>query len=331
MAAHKKNKKKRVSSPRRSVVIFGYTFSRTLVTITGVFVLALLLSTQITTTQLLSSASDAQNVLGESEENSETGKRQEEQRKEEVKKAEERQKEERKTEGQMNRPKIKTENTSSNGVRTKTKSDEDKQETRVETPDGLRIKTKTEVGKTEIEVKNDSRKMEYRVENGKVVVKSDEESEQNEEAEDETDEETDITSRKSARPVFVNNNIGATTDFPVSIDTATNKLIISTPEGDKTVTILPDQAVTNLLSTGIVNTIDTSTATTDETEQLEGTVKIIVKNNEAVYEVNGKKIHKVFGFIPVSTSKKVIVSAETGDSISQEQSIFANIVERLSP
>ena len=84
------------------------------------------------------------------------------------------------------------------------------------------------------------------------------------------------------------------------------------------------------------------------------------RNGVAVYEINGLKDQRLFGFIPVTTPVTVIVyqsllilhtfyqkmslrmvipvansfasgiSAETGQTVSQEQSILSNIVDFLS-
>ena len=54
------------------------------------------------------------------------------------------------------------------------------------------------------------------------------------------------------------------------------------------------------------------------------------RNGVAVYEINGLKDQRLFGFIPVTTPVTVIISAETGQTVSQEQSILSNIVDFLS-
>ena len=275
----------------------GIVYLLTLLVIAG---LGLFVAGNIPTTKNLVST---QSVLGENEE---------------AKKTEERQKEDSKS-------KIKTEG--------------NKQETEIETADGQKIKTKVEDdGITKVEIERGQLKVKYVLENGTFKLKA--ENESGKEVELEDDELDEVESEleddgikiasASGRPVLSRNNIGAQTDFPLSIDIGTNQLIVTTPAGQKIVTVLPDQAVQNLLAANIINSID-STDTTGELETLDSVVKLEMRNGEVVYRVKGVKKRRLLGLFNVDNSTTVFVSSESGLPVAQEQSLLANIVDSLSP
>lgn len=306
----------------------------------------------------ISLSPSSQSVLGESEE----AKKIEEQAKEETKKVEEAKKEESKKTEEVR----KVEDRSRDQVKEQSREDKKrtierqnenfkkgeevrklnfKSKTEIETPDGQKIKTKVEGdGTTKVEVEQGKLKLKYKFENGQMKLKA--ENEQGREVElddkeldemgDEAEEELEKKGIKiadgSGRPVLTKNNVAATTDFPLSVDVATNKLVVTTPAGQKMVTILPDQAIKNLLDTNIINKIDSSSdsALTDELGQLSGVVKLEIKNDKMVYKVSGTKSHKFLGFIPVNASTTAFVSAETGETVETEQPFITSVIDFLS-
>lgn len=280
-------------------------------------------TTNISTTKEFPQSFAFQNVLGEDE----TEKKEEEKDKEDNKKSEEQQKETQK-------------------VKEETRTEGKKSETKIETADGKKIKTKVEDdGTTKIEIEHGQLKLKYTVENGQLRLKA--ENEQGDEVEledseiDEMENEIENEFEKddveiatgSDKPIFVKNNMAAFTDFPLSIDVGTNQLIVTTPSGQKVVTVLPDQAVQNLLATKVINKIEQASDTdlTTDLDTLEGVVKLEVRNDEVVYRIKGAKTHNLLGFIPVDTETTVFVSTDTGQPIAQEQTIIANIIDFLSP
>lgn len=327
-------------------------FTHIAVLIPVLIFLGLVVSANITTTNNLSNLTST-NVLGEDEE----AKKVEDQSKEVAKKAEEEQKEVQKAQeesqkkqkeqkkeeikfgnsGSSNPTKTKTETISPADVKSKTEVEGNKSETEIETADGQKIKTKIEVeyGQLKLKYVFESGRIKLKVENeqGQEVELADNELDEVEnEIEDELEKDGIKISTGSGKPIFAKNNIAALTDFPLSVDVGTNRLIVTTPAGMKVVTVLPDQAVKNLLATGIVNNIEESDPNlTSEVGQLSGVVKLEIRNNEVVYRVKGTKIHNLLGFIPVDTSTTAFVSAETGQPVAQEQSLLANIIDLLSP
>ena len=167
-----------------------------------------------------------------------------------------------------------------------------------------------------------------------VELTDDEKEEVENKIDDELEDEGIEISTGSGRPMVIKNQIAASTEFPLSIDVGTNQLIITTPDGQKVVTILPDQAVQNLLATGIINSVNltqTSDMPTSSLGPVESVVQLKVRNSEPVYEIEGTKIFRLFAFIPVSQPVKAIVSAETGDLVTKQQSFLTNVVDLLSP
>lgn len=361
-------------------------FSNPYLVIAILAVLGLILAANVTTTKsLVAASSQNQNVLGEDnknegehkEEKKEDEKKQEERKIEESKSSGGEQKNEQKNqEGQRKEqeksqievqrrstnkfngnPTIKSPTTFPNPsitenehekVKTEVEEHENKQETEIRTADGLRIKTKVEDGKTKIEIRNGELKLKYVVENGRVVLKAENEAGKELELEDKEKEKIEdavkheleaegvkvVKATQTSTPTFAKNQIAAKTDFPLSIDVTTKQLIVTTPAGQKVVTVLPDQAVQNLLATGVINRVETPPTDTTLTNQLgtvSGIVKLTIRNNETVYEVNGVKTHRVLGFIPVSTPVKAFVSTETGTPVAQQQSVLTSIIDFLSP
>lgn len=357
-----KNKKKASSSNQKKLKFFGYPISRRLVIAVLIILISVIASANIPITQVLSS-SENYNVLGDEDEREEekkdednheeeklVEKQKEEQKKQEEEKKEEIKQQEQKKSIQSDNPsrtntiKTKTESVSSNGEKIKIESEGNKEEVEIETRDGQKIKTKVEDdGTTKIEAEDDSVKLKYVIQDGMTVVKAENdegeelelEEDELEEMENELEQELEddgiqITT-SSGKPVFVKNSVGATTDFPLSVDIVTKQLIITTPQGQKIITILPDEAVKNVLGTGIVNVIDTSDGSLSESaSSLDDIVKLIVRDGKVVYEVKGIKNQKLFGLIPITTQKKVIVSAETGAPLFHEQSMLVSIVDLLS-
>ncbi|MBN1168450.1 hypothetical protein JXA63_01015 [Candidatus Woesebacteria bacterium] len=53
--------------------------------------------------------------------------------------------------------------------------------------------------------------------------------------------------------LVIRNKLAAQTNFPLKVNLDTNELIVTTPKGEKTVTILPDKAVFNMLAANVLD------------------------------------------------------------------------------
>ncbi len=356
-----RNKKRNSSS-----TVSKFTSLHPLVIISIVSVLLLVISANVQTTQVLT-ANNEQSVLGEDEDSGEDQEedksdededenKEEEKRNEEIKKEEEKYKEQeqKKQESLSSKSKYLSPKPSKSAISPieeedleDDESEDSEQETEIETADGQKIKTKIKNGiTTKIEIERGELKLKYEYKNGQLELKVENEDgeevkldeDELSELEDETeteleDEGLEVEALDDDTVAFTKNNTSAITNFPLSVDIGTNLLILSTPEGQRIVTVLPDQAIQNLLRTGIVNTIDAS-ADTQILDQLGSgneVVKLELKNKDIVYRIKGKKEHKILGFIPVNSPTTAFVSANSGNVVAQERSVLTSIVDFISP
>jgi len=167
----------------------------------------------------------------------------------------------------------------------------------------------------------------------------------------------------------IRDNIEAKTNFPLSVDLDTNELIVTTPKGSKVVTILPDQAVSNMLAANVLDQAGgkggfqwlasqqesgqeerESTPSADEAtdsadvEELEEEVApsatasvdeedielTATDNGTLAYEIPGIKYKKLFGLFDIKLQRKAVVSAETGELLRLEQDFRDRILSFLS-
>lgn len=130
----------------------------------------------------------------------------------------------------------------------------------------------------------------------------------------------------NGRFVIKRNRVGAISDFPLSIDLSTNTLSVTTPAGEKQVTILPDQAVQNMLSRNVIDQIAGQTA-----GDLSTRVKMSQKTDGTlIYEVEGEKQERLLGLVPLKFKKTAVVSAETGELMQIRQTFTDRILEFIS-
>lgn len=185
----------------------------------------------------------------------------------------------------------------------------------------------------------------------------------------------------------IRDKIAAQTHFPLMVNLETNELIVTTPAGQKTVTVLPDQAVKNMLAANVIDQLGgkggllwleyqaslatpspspeateaatptpmatpTVTPTPVATESpipspevtpiptetpgpgipLVESMVSLTSTNEGVlvYEIEGIKFKKLFGFIKVTLKRKAIVSAETGELLGIQEDLPTRILDLFS-
>jgi len=116
--------------------------------------------------------------------------------------------------------------------------------------------------------------------------------------------------------VFTTREIEAETNFPLSVNPETNELVVTTPAGEKVVTILPDQAVANMLANNIFDR--------------QQNVNIVFENETVIYRISGDKDEKLLGIFKVVVPTTAVVSADTGALVSQEQSFLFRFLDLLS-
>lgn len=204
--------------------------------------------------------------------------------------------------------------------------DSTRQETQTRTEDKGSSQSELEQHKVEV-------KQEIENKNNPEASLSGEAGNVENQAENKLEKEGIKIATEGGQPVIARNRVAARVNFPLSVDPLTNQLIVTTPAGQKAVTILPDQAVQNMLTKGILSKIDSSTLSgqlAGNLGSLNNVVDLEEKNNEMVYKLDGVKTSKLFGLIPVSLPTTAYVSAQTGNLVSQEQSVLANLIELLS-
>jgi|GEM_PF-1839387 len=216
-----------------------------------------------------------------------------------------------------------------------------KRETEIETIAGQKIKTKVEDdGSAKIEIEQKNLKIKYELRNGQIIAKA--EDEDGTEVELDDDQLTDLEEELEDDGIkiatgpgnltFAKNQIAATTNFPLSIDVGTNELVVTTPAGQKRVTVLPDEAIEHLLATGIISEFNNATSSA-ALRQLNATsrIRFTIRNGDPVYEIEGRKTYRLFALIPVSQPVTAIVSSETGAVVATDKPFLTNVIDFLSP
>lgn len=129
---------------------------------------------------------------------------------------------------------------------------------------------------------------------------------------------------------FISGTDGAISAFPLKVDQATGALSVTTPRGEKVVTVLPDAAIKNMLASNVMSYV-TSASAEGELASTDKLVKLVEKDDVLVYEVDGVREHKLLGFIPLKSKVKAFVSAENGQVVETQQSFLGRILNRVAP
>lgn len=112
-------------------------------------------------------------------------------------------------------------------------------------------------------------------------------------------------------------NITALTDYPISIDTETAKLSVTTESGDRLVSVLPYDAVASLVRTRIISRV------------AEGGVDLVEEERELTYRVSGEKLLNLFNVYEHPVQMSVVVSASTGEVVEIEAPIWYKAISFL--
>lgn len=221
--------------------------------------------------------------------------------------------------------------------------------TEIRFSDDTRVKTRVEDNRTRTDIFQGGTKVRLERRDGETRIKVENE-ETGEEADlpVETDEDNEIleireraerdsvtVSTSGDRFVIRRNDVGALAHFPLSIDLSTNTLTVTTPAGDRAVTILPDQAVQNMLAANVIDRVGGPTFTQLAQENpglsLGQIVRLIQTQQGALaYEVPGIRQQRLLGFIPVVIETTAIVSAETGELLDTQSSLPNRLLDLVS-
>lgn len=239
---------------------------------------------------------------------------------------------------------VKTQTRTDTGVRTQTETKLNETRTEVRLSESERIRTRVKNGETRIDITSGGIKTRLEYKDGKVIVKAKQEDGTEIELEDGAlpkVEDRLAASGIKIEPeaetknfVFQKGTTKAVTKFPISVDLATNMLTITTPAGQKNVTVLPDQAVQNLIAANVISRIG-GQAVVDAVRNktvtsVSDVITLGIQNNVPVYEINGISNQRLLGLIPVTVQKSVAVSAETGTLVSTQETFINRLLDAVS-
>lgn len=122
--------------------------------------------------------------------------------------------------------------------------------------------------------------------------------------------------------IFFEQKFGGESEFPVSINKTTRELTITTPAGVRTVTVLPDTAVENMLAQ---NEIDRVIGINGQIVEVK-----VGPDGNLIYEIKGAKNEKFLGLINVSIPKTLDVSTQNGQLLGVSQSPIDRFLELIS-
>lgn len=227
---------------------------------------------------------------------------------------------------------------------TETKTTPQNQKTEVKFSEGEKIKTEVKDGRTRIDVYSGGVKVRYEIRDGRTIIKAEtEEGAGVPEQElfkivDRVDKSGIKIATAGGELLVARNNVGALSNFPLQIDLNTNQLIASTSAGTRVLTILPDEAVWNMLAANVISRLGPPfirnaivSTTSGQLTSVSDVVTLGLQNNVPVYEIPGIRDFKLLGFIPVSQPVTAIVSAETGELVETQESLMTKIIDLLSP
>lgn len=215
---------------------------------------------------------------------------------------------------------------------------------RTETRSGdVRVRTRVEDGRTRIEAVEGGNKLTFEQRDGRVRLKV--ETETGEEFELEEDDEVTVKARDDGQEIKIRSALSQTiiqrlrvqalTSLPISVNLETNELTVNTPAGERVVTVLPDQAVANMLAANAIDEVARDQAAAELLRQaditpLQHVVELKIHAKGPVYEVKGEKDVRFLGFWRIKVEKTILVSAETGEIVDTQQTFLDRFFSALS-
>lgn len=199
--------------------------------------------------------------------------------------------------------------------------------------------------KIKSEIRQGNLRVKFEIENGKIKIETkikenenENETELEDEAEDEAVKEVEKKLEKEdikiatapGQMALVNKRVGALSNFPISIDSTTRQLTVTTPAGSKVVAVLPQKAIDNMLASRVMDDV-IGERVDNNLASIPDLVKLETENGILGYKVRGTKTHKLLGFIPIKTKVEAFVSAENGQVVESKQSLLGRILNRIAP
>lgn len=112
----------------------------------------------------------------------------------------------------------------------------------------------------------------------------------------------------------------AVSNFPLSVDQSTGQLQVTTPNGVRTIRILPKQAAQVAQTAGVQNLIQNMQLDQNSNQN---------SQDKMVFKVQGVKTGSLFGLIPISMPVESEIGAETGDIVNVNQPLILTLLGRF--
>jgi len=107
----------------------------------------------------------------------------------------------------------------------------------------------------------------------------------------------------------------ALTAFPISVNSKTAKISVSTDRGERTVSVLPYSAVESLLKAKILSNVN------------ENRLDLVEADSELAYHVSGAKVLNLLDFYSYSVPVSAYVSASTGEVMKVEAPVWFRFID----
>lgn len=198
-----------------------------------------------------------------------------------------------------------------------------------------KVQFESENGRTKLHLEQGDSKLEISNEDGKLSIKAKNENGTELQLQEENalekinealkDEDVEVGTGSGNLLTIRRGQIEAETHFPLSLDPKTNTLTVTTPAGVKNVTVLPDQAVNNLLRQRFIDRISSQSATGAPQNIILGLL-----NNDPTFQINGVDDQKFLGLFPVGIAKTSFVSAVNGQVVKVDETFLNRLLDLFS-
>ena len=118
---------------------------------------------------------------------------------------------------------------------------------------------------------------------------------------------------------LVQRGITALTNFPISVNSKTAKITVTTERGDRIVSVLPYGAVESLLKAKILSNVN------------ENKLDLVESDSELAYHVVGAKLLNLLDVYSYSVPVSAYVSASTGEVVKVEAPIWFRFIDFIFP
>lgn len=129
---------------------------------------------------------------------------------------------------------------------------------------------------------------------------------------------------------IADHNVVAHTTLPITIDPTTKTLAVTTPAGTKDVTVLPSQAVQQLIGSKIISNVLSQASSSNASSSAMPVIALTTVQNQLAFAIQGVSDKKLLGLFPIAYQKTVYVSAQNGQILHTSQSFLNQILQAIS-